>query len=341
MAVYSNRLGAIDDGQFAAALRRAGLGEFVRAAPVENGLFGQNVFLTASSGDYVFRGAPHWHGGRANDAWQFPKERLYADLLRARTGAPVAWPQRLDADCDLFPWPYLIAPRLPGLCLADPQARAGLAAGDLVAVAEAMGEMLARLQAATWEAAGDFDPDLQALAPFARGYGAHLAGEIAGQAAQARLGGRFDEADMAWLESLLARDAESPGSARFLHNDYHWGNLLVERAGVGWRVSGVVDLMTACFGDPAADFARPCCGWLDNGEAACVPAFLAAYRRAGGTAAPTPGRLAVLTAYERLLIWAYVTRPGAVEPPPLRGRSFRAWAAGYVRRMQRAWFEEA
>jgi aminoglycoside phosphotransferase (APT) family kinase protein len=333
---YSNRLGAIDDDQFAAALRRAGLGAFVSAAPVENGLFGQNVFLTATTGEYVFRGAPHWHDGRPDDAWQFPKERLYADLLHARTDAPVAWPQRLDEARDIFPWPYLIAPRLPGLCLADPAARAGLGANDLLAVAEAMGETLARLQAATLEAAGDFDPAAQALAPFPRGYGGHLTDEIARHADAA---GRFDAEDLAWLDGLLAADTESPGPACFVHNDYHWGNLLAERTPDGWRISGVRDLMTATFGDPAADFARPCCGWFDSGAAACAPAFLAAYRRAGGTAAPTPGRLGLLTAYERLLIWEYFTRPDAPEPEPLRGRTFRDWAGRYVRRMERAWFD--
>lgn len=87
---YSARLGAVGDDQFAAAVRKASLGTFVGAEPVTGGLFGQNVFLTTTHGEFVFRGAPHWRNGTACDAWQFPKERLYADLLQAQTAAPVA-----------------------------------------------------------------------------------------------------------------------------------------------------------------------------------------------------------------------------------------------------------
>src|SRR5580658_3591727 len=103
---YSARLGEIADAQFAAAVERAGLGRFVTAQPITTGLFGQNVFLTTTDGEYVFRGAPHWHKGGPNDAWQFPKERLYAELLHSHGAAPIAWPQILDASCDHFPWPY-------------------------------------------------------------------------------------------------------------------------------------------------------------------------------------------------------------------------------------------
>ncbi|HWF77252.1 MAG TPA: hypothetical protein VN694_08745 [Caulobacteraceae bacterium] len=53
--VYSERLGAISDAQFAAATARLGLGGFVAAEPIRHGLFGQNVFLTTSEGAFVFR----------------------------------------------------------------------------------------------------------------------------------------------------------------------------------------------------------------------------------------------------------------------------------------------
>ncbi len=80
----------IGDEQFQAALERLGLGEFVRAAPVAGGLFGQNVFVTSTTGEYVLRGAPHYD-------WQFPAERFFARLLHEHTSAPA-------------PWPYLIEP---------------------------------------------------------------------------------------------------------------------------------------------------------------------------------------------------------------------------------------
>ena len=76
--VYSERLGVLAPHQFQAALARFELGDFVEAAPVSKGLFGQNVFVTSTQGEYVLRGLPHY-------SWQFPKERFGAALLHERT----------------------------------------------------------------------------------------------------------------------------------------------------------------------------------------------------------------------------------------------------------------
>src|SRR5262245_14730368 len=91
---YSERIGAISDAQFAAAVRRLNLGRFVKAEPTTSGLFGQNVFLTTTAGEFVLRGAPHWvkdrheSAWRREDRWQFTKEKFFADQLHARTNAP-------------------------------------------------------------------------------------------------------------------------------------------------------------------------------------------------------------------------------------------------------------
>ena len=337
--IYSDRLGAIRDDQFAVAVRKAGLGTFLSAAPTTGGLFGQNVFLTTTDGDYVLRGTPHWHRGGPNDAWQFPKERLYADLLHARTRAPVAWPQLLDASCEGFPWPYLITPRLPGVCLQDPAARKGLTREDFLEVARAMGQTLVDLQALTWDFAGDFDPDVQALVAYPGGYAGHLAREIRSAADASRLNGTLTAEDERWLAALMQADAEvAHGPDRsFVHNDYTLGNVLFERCAEGWRVSGVVDLMTCCFGDPAADLVRQSCAWIDVAPD-CAATFLTAYRQAGGCAAPSSARLAALAAYERLMIWGYFTRP-EVADPRFSGLTFRAWAEPYLHRLAALWFD--
>src|SRR3712207_1733014 len=111
--IYSQRLGAITPHQFQLALTRFGLGTFVDATPVSQGLFGQNVFVRSSQGEYVLRGAPHY-------PWQFPKERFGATLLHERTQVPVAYPYLLDTATDIFGWPYLLMPRLHGTSPADP-----------------------------------------------------------------------------------------------------------------------------------------------------------------------------------------------------------------------------
>lgn len=343
--VYSERLGAITDAQFDAATRKAGLGRFLAARQTSTGLFGQNVFLTTTEGEFVFRGAPHWRRtGSAvefspDDAWQFPKEQLYARLLHECTDVPVAWPQIRDDSCETFPWPYLLTPRLAGLCLGDPADRAGLTRADFVVVADALGEALAGLQHLTSDFAGDFDSTAQAIVPFKGGYGAHLAEEVGRHAADARRNGRFDAGDDAFLEGLISADrvAGDAGHAVYIHNDFSLGNVLVERAGDGWRVSGVIDLMTSTFGDPAADFSRLVCNWLDRDNPACIEALIAGYRREGGMVDPSPARLDLLTAYERLMIWAYYTRP-EIDHEAMRGKTFRDFMAPYIAGMRRYWY---
>jgi glycosyltransferase involved in cell wall biosynthesis len=74
--VYSERLGAISDEQFHAVAERLRIGRFVLAAPTTSGLFGQNVFVTTTEGEFVLRGAPHWVRAmhetqwRQEDRWQ-------------------------------------------------------------------------------------------------------------------------------------------------------------------------------------------------------------------------------------------------------------------------------
>ncbi len=82
---YSTRLGCIAPDQFQKALERFGLGNFVKAEPIPFGLFGQNVFLTSTTGEYVLRGAPH-------SSWQFPTECFFTQLLHQHTQAPVPYP---------------------------------------------------------------------------------------------------------------------------------------------------------------------------------------------------------------------------------------------------------
>ena len=93
---YSKRLGAISDEQLQAALDRFGLGRMVSAEPIANGLFGQNLMVSTTSGEYVFRGAPHWNPAGEDD-WQFEKERFFSRLMHeSKSGPPVAWPYLLD-----------------------------------------------------------------------------------------------------------------------------------------------------------------------------------------------------------------------------------------------------
>ena len=71
--------------------RGSNLGRFVGAEPITSGLFGQNVFVTTTDGEFVLRGAPHWVKDideteyRREDRWQFTKERFFAQQLHEHT----------------------------------------------------------------------------------------------------------------------------------------------------------------------------------------------------------------------------------------------------------------
>ena len=54
----SKRLGPISHDQLSRALTRFELGDLLTVKPVPLGLFGQNLFVTSSAGEFVFRGAP-------------------------------------------------------------------------------------------------------------------------------------------------------------------------------------------------------------------------------------------------------------------------------------------
>src|SRR5215469_13499882 len=174
---YSERLGRIREEQFAAALARFGLGDFVQAAPTTSGLFGQNVFVTSTKGEFVLRGAPHWIGvvrdGELtyvpDDRVQFTKERFFAQQLFEQTRAPVPWPMHHDEASDIFGWPYLLMPRMPGQCFNERDILKALGDDDRHGVATALGAMLAQIQRLRWPFSGGMDADIE-LTPYPDGH---------------------------------------------------------------------------------------------------------------------------------------------------------------------------
>lgn len=323
---YSARLGDISDAQFQQALDRLDLGELVRATAVPFGLFGQNVFLTTSRGEFIFRGAQHGD-------WQFAKEVFFARLLAERTAAPVAWPQWLETSPEIFGWPYIVAPRLPGQPLADPAVIAGLSADDRWQIAWAQGETLAALQALTWAAAGDFDLATGDIVPFEGGHIGHLVREVRKLVADADGSGSLTPEDHAWIEGVLHQAAlvRDSGPAVYLHNDFSLNNVLAQRRDGAWAITGVVDLMTSTFGGGEADLCRQAANYLDQ-DPALASALIGAYRGAGGGGPDAQSRAPLYVVYERLLLWEYFTRP------PERagwtaGKTFSGWARRNVERL--------
>src|SRR5687768_1090969 len=109
---YTRRLGTIGRAQFQATLDRFDLGTFIAATPIPFGLFGQNVFVASTRGEWVLRGCPHYD-------WQFPTEQFFVQLIHDRTRVPVPYPYIVDPKTDIFGWSYVCMPRMPGIQLAD------------------------------------------------------------------------------------------------------------------------------------------------------------------------------------------------------------------------------
>jgi hygromycin-B 7''-O-kinase len=207
---YSHRLGEIPDTSLQAALDRFGLGELVATRSIPFGLFGQNLFMTATTGDYVFRGSPHY-------AWQLPTERHFAGLLHAETSVPVPWPYLETTDSAPFSWPwgFAIMPRLPGLLLADPAVYDPLSPVQRSRLARAQGALLWQLQRAPCPAAGAWDIDTGAIRPFPHGYVRRTHDRIEANATAAFANGGHSPEDHAWLASLLASLRALPEPDRY------------------------------------------------------------------------------------------------------------------------------
>jgi aminoglycoside phosphotransferase (APT) family kinase protein len=324
--VYSNRLGAISDAQFAAACERTGVGRFVLAAPTTAGLFGQNVFLTTSDGEFVLRGAPHWVKGpgdadwRREDRWQFTKERWFAQQLHERTKTPVPWPMFHEQADDIFGWPYLIMPKMPGHCFDERSIVKALDVGARHGVAAAMGENLAEMQRLVWDSAGDFDTNTITLTARPEGSVGWIAREALAFAAEC--GDRLTAEERGWIERVAA-DAPRDALNTYTHCDYKHGNLTVIEEGGRWRVGGLFDFHEARFADGTLDIVRTACSYLDT-----EPELARVFREAYGKPLE-PARMTLYVLNDRLKLWEYFTRP-AHPADVLKGKTFRGWVQRYL-----------
>jgi aminoglycoside phosphotransferase (APT) family kinase protein len=334
--VYSQRLGAISDEQFEAVAARLNLGRFVSAAPTTSGLFGQNVFVTTSEGAFVLRGAPHWVKDlgeteyRREDRWQFTKEVFFARQLHAQTRAPVPWPMLHDEASDIFGWPYVVMPRMPGTCFEERGILKALADDDRHSVAAALGAMLAEVQRLTWPFAGDFTPSV-ALQPYPGGFTQHVMRETRDNAAVAQASGALEAQDLAWLEGTEARAlavGDIPRPNTYVHCDYKLNNVTVMKEDGSWRVAGLFDLHEARFGDGALDIVRQASSYLDT-DPAQARVFVDAYRTQMPDDPTLSERLPLYIANDRMKFWGFFTRPQSTAEWT-KGKTFRGWAQRYV-----------
>jgi len=322
---YSRRLGNISDEQLRAALQRFGLGEFVCADPIPFGLFGQNLFVTSTQGEFVLRGAPHYD-------WQFPTEQFFVEQLHSKTHEPVPYPYLFDPSTDMFGWGFVIMPRMPGLQLADKQVASTLDWDDRREIARALARMLVEIQTLTWDHAGKYDPVTKSVQPFNLNYHVWVVACIRELLAEARgLNNHTPPSDAAWVESLIERVSDAlhtPFQPCVVLEDYKEHNVVVERTADDWRVSGVFDLMTAHFGDGEADLARQVGSYLRE-RPALADEFVDAYLRAKPAEPGFAERQQLYMLYDSIIIWTFWQRQAGGLPED-KTLTFQQWATPFI-----------
>src|SRR6185436_18866091 len=160
---YSQRLGTISDEQLQGALSYFDLGEFLSAEPIPFGLFGQNLFVTSTIGEFVLRGVPHYD-------WQFPSEKFFTELLHIKMHVPVPYPYLFNTSPEIFGWPFVIMSKMPGLQLADSQVVARLSMDERREIAQALAAMLIEVQTFAPEYSGKYDVVTQVVQPMSQDY---------------------------------------------------------------------------------------------------------------------------------------------------------------------------
>jgi len=332
--VYSSRLGPISDEQFQAVAQRHALGRFVRAEAIAQGLFGQNVFLSTTEGEYVLRGAPHWvrrpgeKDWRRQDQWQFHKERFFASTLARTTRVPVPWPMIHETRTDIFGWPYLIMPKMPGISLEDRSLRK-LSPERRFSIATALGSCLAEMQQLTAAAAAEIDVDSLQLTPFPGGDTRFVIAQTREIAERAAMRGAIDHSEAEWIE-MTCRAAETLQAPRitYVHVDYKTGNLCLTETTNGYRVSGLFDFHEARFGNGTQDLVRQACSFIDF-DLNCAHEFLRSTLAHGGLQFRIDELMRLFVINDRIKIWEYFTHP-EVAPVMPEGMRFSDWAKRYL-----------
>ncbi|GHO43035.1 phosphotransferase family protein [Ktedonospora formicarum] len=341
--IYSQRLGKIADEQFQAALDHFHLGCFLHAEAIPFGNFGQNVFVTSTTGEYVLRGCPHiW--------WQFPTEQFFARQLYKRTSVPVPWPYLVETSPEIFGWSFVLMPRMSGLQLADPQVKAQLGTADKLGIARALGKNMAHMQELTWPIAGRYNAARETVELFERTqefpwlsmeslsdietitYSERVLGHLRHRLASAHTcnAATTTQEDLAWVEELIAEAQEAfdePYEPCFLMEDYKEGNLVVTQHSNSWQVSGLFDLMQAHFGDGESDLSRPIGEYL-NEDPQLAGTFFEEYRRHRVLRSGFARRFPVYMLLDRAILWEFFQRQGWSWWP--EEWTFRNWASQYI-----------
>jgi Ser/Thr protein kinase RdoA (MazF antagonist) len=234
----------------------------------------------------------------------------------------VPWPYRVEESPDIFGWGFALMPRLPGA----PWRRAaeGLEAEAYRELAAAIGTGLAEMHAARVPSAGEYDPQTGGIAAESSFAVWVERGLRSWQARAAEVLGALDVADVDFIDSVLAeaRGAlEEPFEPCFVHYDFAGDNVLVGAGPNGWRLSGIVDLMTCAAGDAEQDLSRMAAS-LAVPDRSIAAAFVDAYCAQSPLRPGARERFRLYMLMDRLVLWEYGRRHDRWFPKHARFRRF-------------------
>ena len=240
-------------------------GDRLRFEPIRTGKHNHSYFVHTDREEVVLRIAPLQEGMLFYERDMMAQEPPLHALLRAETRVPVAEIYAYDETHALIDRSFMLMERLPGRALSE---MPGLPARRIDGVLEQVGDCLRQMHALHAEDYGYLGAH-RPMAPQPTWWEAfRVMWNALLDDVEAAGGYTTEEAD--FLRSLLDlyRGQFRPVAASLLHMDVWGQNILVDETG---RLTGLVDLDRALWGDPEIEFAvLDYCGISE-------PAFWAGY----------------------------------------------------------------
>jgi len=290
--IHSEGLGVIDGGQLQRACDLFDLGEVTKAEPASAGLWGQNVLLSTTTGEFVLRGKPQ-------TPWQFSKEQLVATEISRRSTLPVPCPYHVSNDLEVFGWPFAVMPRLAGTMGARIWEEADAAAK--LELAAAHGQALAQLHHATFDMPGPYDEATNAFVPV-DDFQRWTLERIEGLRARCRGIDALSEEAERFIDELIASCSAALTERLvpvLVHHDFSLANTNYETTGSGYRATGVFDLGEAHIGDGEEDLIR----FLFRRKRQERAAFVSSYTNDHPLRAGASDRLSLYALADLLFMW--------------------------------------
>jgi aminoglycoside phosphotransferase (APT) family kinase protein len=289
---YSERLGVIDGAQLQRACDEFDLGAVEDARPASAGLWGQNVILRTTIGEFVLRGNPQ-------PPEQLAKERAVAAHIHDRSSLPAPWPYLVSGDEGIFGWPFAILPLLEGSMGATLWEAADPSSKLLLAVAH--GEALARLHEATFATPGPYDPPTETFVAV-EDYRSWTLDRVQSLRARCRAIDALSPEAERYIDEVIERSSEAllePLVPTLVHHDFSLANTNYATVDGRYRATGVFDLGEAHLGDGEEDLVR----FIFRRKAEQRAAFVAAYADRRPFRPGASDRLALYALADLLFMW--------------------------------------